>query len=244
MPRYFLEVSYKGDRYAGFQVQKNANTVQAEVEKALQVYFREPFILTGSSRTDTGVHALQNYFHFDFDSKKLHDWNKATYRLNAILPNDIVVKSIRVVQDKAHCRFDAKSRTYEYSIYQSKDPFLADRCYYYPYTLDLGLLNEAAGILMSYHDFGAFSKKNTQVKSHECILFESEWVLQGSRLIYRVSGNRFLRGMVRGLTGTMLKVGRKKTSIASFVNIIESRDPSLVDFSVDPHGLMLVGVTY
>lgn len=242
MARYFMEVFYKGTHYAGFQVQKNANTIQAEIEKAMQVYFRTAFTLTGSSRTDTGVHALQNYFHFDSDI--VHDWSKAAYRLNAILPPDIVIRSIRQVDDQAHCRFDAKSRLYEYSIYQSKNPFLADRCYYYPYRLDMQLLNEAASILKNYSNFTSFSKRNTQVKSFECIIYESEWIIRGDMIIYRVSGNRFLRGMVRGLTGTMLKVGRGITGIPQFINIIESRDASLADFSVDPQGLTLISVVY
>lgn len=244
MARYFLEVSYKGTNYAGFQVQKNANTVQAELGKALKTCLRTEVLLTGSSRTDTGVHALQNYFHFDFESTQKIDWDKTAYRLNAILPADIVVKRISQVDDKAHCRFDARYRTYEYRIYQSKDPFLADRCYFYPYELDMGLLNEAASILKSYTNFEAFSKRNTQVKSFECELYTSEWITRDDLTIYRVSGNRFLRGMVKGLVGTMLKVGRKKTTISEFIKIIESKDSALVDFSVDAHGLTLVAVCY
>jgi tRNA pseudouridine38-40 synthase len=244
MARYFMEVFYKGTNYAGFQVQKNANTIQAEIEKALQIYLREPVGLTGSSRTDTGVHAFQNYFHFDFESVQMHDWNKAAYRLNAILPGDIVIRQIRLVDDKAHCRFDAKYRTYEYSIYQAKNPFLADRSYYYPYGLNIALLNEAATILKSFNDFTAFSKHNSQVKSFQCELYSSEWFQRDKEIVYRVSGNRFLRGMVRGLTGTMLKVGRERTSIPEFESIITSKDSSMVDFSVPAHGLTLIGVTY
>ena len=244
MARYFMEVSYKGTNYAGFQVQKNANSIQAEIEKALNIFLRTPVSLTGSSRTDTGVHALQNYFHFDFEPTQKMDWAKTAYRLNAILPPDIVIKHITHVDDKAHCRFDAKFRTYEYSIYQSKNPFLADRSYYYPYKLNMELLNEAAAILKTYTSFEAFSKRNTQVKSFECELYESKWITRDAILIYRVSGNRFLRGMVKGLVGTMLKVGRKKTTIPEFIKIIESRDSALVDFSVDAQGLTLVAVSY
>lgn len=244
MARYFMEVSYKGTRYAGFQIQKNANSIQAEIEKAMGIYLRVPVILTGSSRTDTGVHAKQNYFHFDFDDLASPDWNKATYRLNAILPPDIVIKQIELVAATAHCRFDARFRTYEYAIYQSKNPFLADRCYYYPYHLNIEILNEAASLLKAYQDFGAFSKRNTQVKSHECNLFESHWFKRDDVIVFRVSGNRFLRGMVRGLTGTMLKVGRGITSLHQFKDIIEMKDPTKTDFSVPPQGLMLIKVGY
>lgn len=243
MSRYFIEVAYKGAQYAGFQVQENANTVQAEIEKAMQTYFRQRFALTGSSRTDSGVHALQNFFHFDFEDL-VADWKKVQYHLNAILPPDIVVKGIVAVGPEAHCRFDARSRTYEYALYQFKNPFLADRSYYYPYQLDLGVLNEAATLLREYEDFESFSKRNTQVKTFRCRIYESEWLAKGDQIIYRVSGNRFLRGMVRGLVGTMLKVGRGRTSIAQFREIVTSKDPSLVDFSVDAQGLTLVSVNF
>ena len=244
MTRYFMEVSYKGTNYAGFQVQKNANTIQGEIEKALKVYFRKTILLTGSSRTDTGVHALQNFFHFDFEPLSENDCAKASYRLNAILPRNIVVKNIIEVDVDAHCRFDAKCRTYEYSIYQSKNPFIADVSFYYPYKLDMTLLNEAAGVINVFTDFTSFSKRNSQVKSFECSIYDSQWTNERGTIKYRVSANRFLRGMVKGLVGTMLKVGRKKISISQFIKIIESHDSSLVDFSVDPHGLMLVAVSY
>ena len=244
MSRYFIEVSYKGTIYAGFQAQQNANTIQGEVEKSLQVYFKESFMLTGSSRTDAGVHAQQNFFHFDFEPAVIQDWSKVVYHMNAILPPDIVVKKIFAVQDDAHCRFDAKYRSYEYSIYMHKDPFLEDRAYFYPYTLNMGLLNEAAGLIREVKNFESFSKRNTQVKTFNCFIQESEWISRGELIVYRVSANRFLRGMVRGLVGTMLKVGREKTSIDAFIQIIESHDPSLVDFSVPPQGLKLVHVAY
>src|SRR5436853_3547527 len=122
MPRYFIEVCYRGTSYAGFQVQQNANTIQAETEKAFNIYFRSVFSLTGSSRTDAGVHALQNFFHFDsehtFDKEAL---KKAVYHLNALLPGDIALKEIREVAPDAHCRFDAVSREYHYTIYNYKD---------------------------------------------------------------------------------------------------------------------------
>ncbi len=242
MSRYFIEVSYKGTLYAGFQTQQNANTVQDEVEKALQTYFREPFALTGSSRTDAGVHALQNFFHFD--SLITADWEKAVYHLNAILPPDIVAKRVFAVADEAHCRFDAKYRSYEYSLYGNKDPFLADRAYFYPYKVDMNLLNSAAALVKTSETFESFAKRNSQVKTFRCTIYESSWEWRNDVLVYAVSGNRFLRGMVRGLTGTMLKVGRGKTSLEEFKHIIESNDASLADFSVPPQGLSLVKVAY
>lgn len=244
MSRYFIEVSYKGTLYAGFQSQQNAIAIQDEVEKAMAVYFRMSCQLTGSSRTDAGVHALQNFFHVDFELPEEPDWQKVAYHLNAILPADIVVKRIYPVEATSHCRFDARYRTYEYTIYSSKDPFMQDRAFYYPYELDIDLMNQAAGIVRENTDFESFSKRNSQVFTYRCTIFESDWVRSGNTLVYRVSGNRFLRGMVRGLVGTMLKVGRKKITINDFAGIIATHNPSLVDFSVPPQGLMLMEVAY
>lgn len=247
MPRFFIEVFYKGTAYAGFQVQQNANSIQAEVEKALCVFFKGDFLLTGSSRTDAGVHALSNYFHFDssllatYTEERL---NKAVYNLNAILPDDIVVKRIYVVADAAHSRFDAISREYQYFIYQHKDPFQSDRAYYYPYKLDITVLNEAANALKSYEDFTSFSKRNTQVKSFKCNIYKSEWAWERDVLVYTVIANRFLRGMVRGVVGTMLKVGTGKISLPDFHHIIGEKDCSKADFAVPPQGLFLINVRY
>jgi tRNA pseudouridine38-40 synthase len=242
MARYFIEVAYKGTQYAGFQVQKNANTIQAEVENALKVFYRTVFELTGSSRTDAGVHARQNFFHFDADVIK--DTDKGVYHLNAILPADIVVKSIRQVADDAHSRFDAVSRSYQYTIYQQKDPFLDDRAYYYPFSIDMEVLQQAAALVKANTNFQSFSKKNTQVFTYECAIFESEWKVQNECLIYNVTGSRFLRGMVRGLVGTMLLTGRGKYSVEKFKSILSNSDTSFTDFSTPAKGLSLMEVRY
>lgn len=240
MARYFIEVAYKGTAFSGFQVQENANSIQAEVEKALQVYYRRPFQLTGSSRTDSGVHALQNFFHFDADLP-LQD---ESYHLNAILPADIVVKRIFAVADDAHCRFDAISREYHYHLYANKDPFKKDIAYYYPYELDFELLNASAKMVLENRDFSAFAKRNSQVNTFECSMLCSEWNRFEGGLVYRVKANRFLRGMVKGLVGTMLQVGRKKISLEQFKIILESGDLSLADFSPPSQGLFLVRVSF
>lgn len=239
--RYFMEVMYKGTQYSGFQVQDNAVTIQSEIEKAFAVLQRKEVDLTGSSRTDANVHAIQNFFHFDFD-EPLHP--QFLYKINAILPRDIVVKNVYLMEQDAHCRFDATGRTYQYYIYQKKDPFLEDRAYFFPYTIDLPLMQEAAGIVKEYRDFTSFSKRNTQVKTYLCSIDISEWKIEKDLLVYRVSGNRFLRGMVRGLVGTMLQVGRGKITIDDFRKIIESKDCSNADFAVPGHGLFLVEVNY
>jgi len=239
--RYFLEVSYRGTSYSGFQSQKNANTIQAEVEKAFKILLKEEIQLTGSSRTDTGVHALQNYFHFDTKGELS---SQLLYNLNALLPSDIVVRNLHKVRDEAHCRFDAITREYKYYVYQKKNPFLEDEAYYYPYTLDVELMQKAATIIKEYSDFTSFSKRNTQVKSFTCDIQESHWIIEGECFIYQVKANRFLRGMVRALVATMLKVGRNKTNPDNFRTIIESKDCTLADFSAPPEGLFLVQVAF
>jgi tRNA pseudouridine38-40 synthase len=215
--------------------------VQEAIEKAFAILQKQAVTMTGSSRTDTGVHALQNFFHFDFEGAIQEHFR---YKINAILPKDIVVKNIYAVQPAAHCRFDAVARSYNYHIYKNKDPFLADRAYYFPYALDIGKMQAAAAALKLYADFTSFSKRNTQVKTFICAIEESEWKQEGGQMIYHVKANRFLRGMVRGLTGTMLQAGRNKISIDQFKKIIEARDCKLADFSVPGHGLFLTEVQY
>lgn len=239
--RYFLELSYKGTNYSGFQTQQNANTVQDEVEKAFKVLHRHPVLLTGSSRTDAGVHALQNFFHFDYEGTVHPDF---VYKMNAILPDDIVIKGLYPVEAEQHSRFDALSRLYHYYIYATKNPFLADRAYFFPYTIDLEKLKHAAGMLKGYTDFTSFSKRNTQVKTFRCTIIQSEWISEGECLVYRVEADRFLRGMVRALTATMLKVGRGKMSLEQFAAIIEQKDNTKAHFDVPGHGLFLREVVY
>jgi tRNA pseudouridine38-40 synthase len=241
MPRYFLELSYKGNQYSGFQIQKNANSIQEEVEKALGIFFRKRIILTGSSRTDGGVHALQNFFHFDYEGVIE---KRILYNINAILPPDISVKGAYPVESEAHCRFDALSREYRYYIYRKKNPFLTDRAYFFPYTLDRGKLDAAAALVPQFREFGSFAKRNSQAKTYDCTIIESCWREENECLVYQVSANRFLRGMVRGLVGTMLQVGRGKISVEEFAAILRDKDNQQADFSVPGHGLFLVRVTF
>jgi tRNA pseudouridine38-40 synthase len=241
MPRYFLELSYKGTAYSGFQIQDTGNTIQSEVTKALQTIFRQPFELTGSSRTDAGVHAQQNYFHFDTN---LELNNKNCYALNAVLPKDIAVHRIALVADDAHSRFQAISRSYRYSMHASKDPFLTETAWLYPFPLQKDALDQAAAILMEYTDFTSFSKRNTQVNNFNCQLSKSEWIEKDGILVYEVTANRFLRGMIRGLVATMLKTGRGTLTLQGFRNILEALDCSKADFSAPAHGLCLMQVNY
>lgn len=239
MGRYFIEVAYKGTRYSGFQIQENSVTIQSEVEKALQTLHRSPFSLTGSSRTDAGVHALQNYFHFDFEGA-IHP--QAVYKLNAILPDDIAVKTIRNMPDAAHARFDAVQRNYIYKIHRFKNPFLESASLYYPYNMDLALLREGAAFLMTQKNFFAFAKTNTQVKNFNCTIYKSIWEEEGDFLLYYIEGNRFLRGMVRLITATLLKLARGKITFPQFQKLFEGTSKTV--YSVPAHGLYLSAVVY
>ncbi len=242
MPRYFLELGYKGTAYHGFQVQDNATTVQLAVKKALRVLYNQDIQLTGSSRTDAGVHALQNYFHFDSD---LAIKEEHMYNLNAILPPDIFIKSLKAVLPTAHCRFEAIGREYHYYIYSKKDPFMQDRGWYYPFELNILLLNELAATIKAHTDFTSFSKRNTQAFTNNCTIETSYWEQVGpNQLRYTVRSNRFLRGMVRGLVGTMVKLVRANRDNEAFNNIIEAKDCTKADFSTPPQGLFLAKVIF
>ena len=253
MERYFLQVGYKGTRYSGSQIQENAVTVQEELEKAFLVFFKTPVSLTGSSRTDAGVHALENFYHFDLDINGLteaHPWlqpdgpRRSRYNLNAILPEDIVIKGVFRVPDDAHSRFQALSREYHYYVYRFKDPFMDDRGYYFPYALDVESMQAAATAVLNHEDFSSFSKRGAQHRTPLCRLEESTWEMEGTAWRYRVRANRFLRGMVRGLVGTMLQVGRGKLTVGDFEEILHARDSRLADFTAPGQGLFLIGVRY
>lgn len=241
MPTYFLSLKYKGTRYAGFQVQENAMTVQGEVEAAMRIYLKQDVQLTGSSRTDAGVHALKNFFHFAFEGELGRDF---IYHTNAILPADIALTGVYKVPEGSHSRFDAVSRRYNYLIYKRKNPFIEDRSWFYPYPMDLALLQQAAALVLGEHDFTSFAKKRTQVHTHLCAISACHWKETVEGWSFTVEGNRFLRGMVRALVGTMVKVGRGKISVQAFEQILEARDSRLADFSAPAHGLFLEEVSY
>jgi len=241
MPRYFLEVSYKGTNYSGFQIQQNANSIQAEIEKAFQILQKEKIDLTGSSRTDAGVHALQNFFHFDFEGEINSHF---VYKMNAILPDDIVLQKLMPVDHEAHCRFDAISREYKYFIYRHKDPFLEDTAFYFPYKLNIELMQQAAAMIQTYRDFTSFSKRNTQVRTFNCHIMASDWQWEDECLVFYVTADRFLRGMVRALVATMLKIGRGKMTIAEFKNVVEEKDCSKASFAAPSQGLFLMRVNF
>lgn len=239
MPRYFLELTYKGTRYKGFQIQENANTIQAEVETALATIQRTKIQLTGSSRTDTGVHAIQNYFHFDH-AEEIHP--QLVYKMNALLPNDIAIKKCILMNPESHSRFDAISRKYVYRIHRRKDPFFEGLSFYYPYKIDMERMQEATILLKRQIDFFAFAKTNSQVKNFNCRIIESEWKKEGEQLVFTIEANRFLRGMVRLLTASLLKIGRHQLTVGEFGQLFSVEQKC--GYSVPPQGLFLQSVKF
>jgi tRNA pseudouridine38-40 synthase len=246
MARFFIEVGYNGTDLCGFQIQDGQETVQSVVSAALQMVIKEPIALTGSSRTDAGVHAKQNFFHFDTDQTITP---KHIYSLNAILPPTVVMHHIYAVAPQAHARFDALSRTYTYTVTTKKDPFLIDKAWHFPFPVPLETLQAMALELINHQDFEAFSKKNAGNKTNICAIEISNWqTISPFIYTYTVKSNRFLRGMVRGLVGTMLRIARqspsKEVAVEAFKSVILSKDPSLCDFSTPAKGLVLETVAY
>lgn len=240
--RYFFEIAYNGSTFHGWQRQQNAISVQEEVENALSTILRQTVSIMGSGRTDTGVHCEQQFFHADFD--KTIDEISLQYKLNSFLSPSIAIKGIRRVTDAAHTRFDAISRTYQYRIMLEKNPFLNDFTYYYSRPLNLIKMNEAACVLIGEQDFECFSKVKTEVNNFMCTISSANWIEEKGLLTFEITANRFLRGMVRAIVGTMLQIGGDKLTPESMKNIIESHSRGKAGASAPPQGLFLTEVKY
>mgnify|MGYP000008462195 FL=1 len=241
--RYFIELSYKGTNYHGWQYQPNAITIQELLNKALSTIFRTTIDVLGAGRTDSGVHAEQLFAHFDLDYK--FNLNEVIYKLNSILPNDIVVHTILKVKEDAHARFDALSRSYEYRIYKGRNPFLTETTWQLiNKKLNIDKMNEAAKILLTYTNFQCFSRSNTDVKTFNCIISNAFWKENGEELVFYISADRFLRNMVRAIVGTLIEVGEGKIAIEDFKKIIESKNRCNAGPSAPAQGLFLTKVAY
>lgn len=240
--RYFFEIAYKGTAYHGWQKQEGVPTVQEVVEEALKTVTGSPIPISGSGRTDTGVHCRQQFFHADF-SEPL-DSGKFRHQLNSLLPKDIAINGIRQVVPEAHARFDASFRAYQYLITTQKDPFLKDRAWKLINHLDLSTMNKGAALLIGKHDYTSFSKVKTQVTHFECEVFDAGWSRNGPILEFNISANRFLRGMVRAIVGTLIPVGMGKVPPESIEEILQDKDRRKAGTSVPPEGLYLVSVRY
>jgi len=240
--RYFIEFSYFGKCYHGWQKQPNAITVQQQLEDAMSKLLKTDISLMGAGRTDTGVHAKQMFAHFDID--EIEDLDDLAYRLNAFLEDDIAVQQIFEVKETAHARFDATERTYEYWIVQKKNPFLNEATHYIKQSLDIEKMNEAAKLLLTHEDFKCFSKSNTDVKTFRCDVKRAVWEKKNGMLVFTITADRFLRNMVRAIVGTLLEVGQGKIEVYDVKTILKSGDRGQAGPSVPAKGLYLTAVVY
>lgn len=239
--RFFIEISYKGTNYHGWQVQPNAISIQSEINKALSTILNVKTEVTGAGRTDAGVHAKQMFAHFD--SLKEFHINESISRLNRVLPADIVIHNIYKVHEDANCRFDAISRTYNYYIIQKKDSFNHDAYIIYK-RLDLIAMNEASLFLLGKQDFTSFSRKNTQNRTNNCHVMFAKWEKKEEKLIFTIKADRFLRNMVRAIVGTLLEVGGGRISPEDINTIIAKKDRCSAGVSVPAHALFLSAIEY
>lgn len=246
--RYFIHLAYNGANYNGYQTQPGLPTVQETIEKALSTLLRQPVAIVGCGRTDTGVHASDYYAHFTlpetdtFDGKI--DCQQLVFKLNSFLPADLAIYDIFPVRPNAHARFDATARTYQYHVSDRRLPFkqgLYSRIYYRP---DLDLMNQGAQILLEYEDFTSFAKLHTDVKTNICHLSLAHWQQEGDEYIFTIRSNRFLRNMVRSVTGTLLDVGRGKLTLDGLRQIVERKNRCAAGVSMPPQGLFLTQVEY
>lgn len=242
--RYFITLSYDGTRFHGWQVQPNGTSVQGELQRALSLILRQDIQVTGAGRTDTGVHARMMVAHFDTDAP-VADCKQLAYKLNRLLPCDIAIERIEPVGDDMHARFSATSRTYHYYLHTTKDPFLRHYSCELHYPLDFKLMNEAAQMLLTYDDFGAFCKSHADVKTTLCHVTKAEWK-QTSPTAWRfeITANRFLRNMVRAVVGTLIDVGRGRLTLSDFRKVIEGKKRTEAGESMPGHALFLVDIKY
>ena len=240
--RYFIELSYNGKAYHGWQNQPNAISVQEVLEKALCTLLKDAIAIMGAGRTDAGVHASQMFAHFDFE-RKINS-KDLVYKLNSLLPKDIAVIDVFEVGPDSHARFNALSRTYHYKVSTSKNVFEYDFTYQVHLPLDILAMNEACKILFEYKDFQCFSKSNTEVKTYNCDIKEAYWIQKDNQLVFTITADRFLRNMVRAIVGTMINIGLGKLDPKAMHHIIASKDRSEAGFSAPAHGLYLVDIVY
>jgi len=249
VPRFFLHLSYDGGAYHGWQRQPNAVTVQETLENALSVYTRRAVYLTGQGRTDTGVHAISFYAHWDLHEMDALPWGTDLglwlARLNRMLPKDIAVHKVFQVPETLHARYSALSRTYQYRIHWSKDPFWESRSWWLPSPPLWEEVQRATETLPGLRDFGAFARSGGGQKHNICQLTKAEWTMDGPhRAFLTLVANRFLRNMVRAVVGTLVEVGRGYRRAEDMEALIQEARRSSAGSSAPAHGLYLTEVTY
>lgn len=243
MQRYFVHLAYNGTHYHGWQVQPNAISVQQVLNESFRTYLRDQTInFVGCGRTDTGVHATNFYAHFETSTP--FEEEELAFRINRLLPKDIVVYRVFSVSSDQHTRFDATSRTYQYFIHQQKNPFLLETSYLFIQPLDLDVMNRGGEVLKKYNDFTSFSKLHTETRTNLCDLAHAHWEQKNDQLVFTITANRFLRNMVRAVVGTLLDLGQKKYDLDELRKKIEAKDRGQAGRSVPGHALFLTDIRY
>lgn len=244
--RYFIQLSYNGTPYHGWQRQPNAVTVQQTIEEALRTILRKPIPIMGAGRTDTGVHAQMMFAHMNVEETAFAkaDLENLSYKLNNLLPASIAIQQILPVTEEAHARFDATARSYIYKLSPIKSPFNENTVYYFRPTLDFDKMNEAAQILLNYKDFECFSKAHTDVRTYLCNITQAQWKKVGEQWHFTITADRFLRNMVRAIVGTLIEIGRKKHPPEWMHEVIKSKDRATAGASAPAHGLYLQTIEY
>ena len=239
--RYFIELSYNGTNYHGWQKQLNANSVQEELTKCISILLKEEVEIIGAGRTDSGVHADQMFAHFD--TEKIFDSDKIVSKLNSFLPNDISVKRVFKVKEDTHARFTAIARTYQYFVSNKKDIF-NQNLHLVLKDLNVERMNDACQNLLGEQDFTSFSKVNTDTFTNNCDITHAQWKHEGDHFVFTISSNRFLRNMVRSIVGTLIDIGTGKIEVTEIKKIIEKKDRCEAGVSVPAKALFLTQVKY
>lgn len=241
--RYFMRLAYNGANFHGWQTQPNATTVQETIEHAMSTVLRKPISITGAGRTDAGVNAAMMIAHFECDSMP-DDTAPLVRSLNSLLGKNIAIYTIFKVDDDAHARFDATSRTYKYFAHTVKSPFIYPLSWQCNPKLDFDKMNEAAKVLLQYTDFTSFSKLHTDVATNNCRITHAQWEPEGEQMVFTITADRFLRNMVRAIVGTLVDVGMGKITKSDFCRIIEQKDRCCAGTSMPGHALFLWDITY
>ena len=240
--RYFLEISYNGSTFHGWQIQPNANSVQETIENAINILLKKEIKIVGAGRTDTGVHARNMCAHFDHN--KEFELEELKNNLNSFLNQEIYINDIYKVEDETHARFSAISREYEYYISLKKDVFNYKTTHLIQQDLNIEKMKQALLIIKDYEDFEAFSKSNTDVKTYLCNIMSCSLVKNKNIIIFKIKANRFLRNMVRAIMGTIVEIGLEKISLEELHTILKSKDRSKAGPSMPAHALFLTNIEY
>ncbi len=242
--RYFIQLAYNGTRFSGWQRQPNALSVQEILENKLSLLLREPTEIIGCGRTDTGVHALCYFAHFEFE--KIFEPADLLFRLNKIVGDDIVIQKIFPVSKDLHARFSATQRSYKYHISFKKNPFAQETVWHIPFfeKLDQEKMQAAAQLLLAYKTFAPFCKTNSDAQTVLCDVTESTWIFSDDGACFYITSNRFLRGMVRLIVGMCINVGLNQLTIEDVKVALGSQTLLKKSYSVPPTGLFLSGVKY